>query len=146
MKNYREQGEQPEVAYRNPEQNTHEDRRNRNTEWSQAGTQRYHGDVGAIEGFRGKGPRNYKRSDERIREIICDLLCNDPHLDASDMEVEVKNGNVILTGSVEDRFAKRLAEDLAESVLGVVIIENRIHVNQDNKHLQGQEHVRLNIV
>ena len=140
------------MAYRNPEQSTHEDRRNLNTEWSQAGTQRYRGDVGAIgntpqgnrrnegiytEGFRGKGPRNYKRSDERIREIICDLFCNDPHLDASDMEVEVKNGNVILTGSVEDLFAKRLAEDLAESVLGVVNIDNRIHVNQDDKHLPG---------
>ena len=146
---------------REREQSTHEDRRNRYTEWDQPGTQRYRGDTGAVanapegnrlnesiysEGHRGKGPRNYKRSDERIREMICDLLCDDPYLDASDIEVEVKNGDVILTGSVEDRFAKRLAEDLTENVLGVVNIENRIHVTQDNRHQHEREHVKPNIV
>jgi osmotically-inducible protein OsmY len=170
MRNYKEQ---TEAAYltsqrqgnmvrdREREHSAHEDRRNRYTEWEQPGTQRYRGDTGntlsspaesrtsegiSNEGHRGKGPRNYKRSDERIREMVCDLLCDDPYLDASDIEVEVKSGDVILTGSVADRFAKRLAEDLAESVLGVVNIENRIHVNQDGKHLQEQERARPAIV
>lgn len=149
------------VRDRDREQSAHEDRRNRYAEWDQPGTQRYRGDTGEMvnlpegsrrnesiysEGHRGKGPRNYKRSDERIREMVCDLLCDDPYLDASDIEVEVKQGEVVLTGSVADRFAKRLAEDLTENVLGVVNIENRIHINQDNKHPHGQEHVRPSIV
>ena len=170
MRNYREQTEAAFLASRRQgnmvrdrerEQSAHEDRRNRHVEWDQPGTQRYRGDTGAMatapegnrqiegiysEGHRGKGPRNYKRSDERIREIVCNLLCDDPHLDASEIEVEVKNGEVILTGFVEDHFAKRLAEDLTENVLGVVNIENRIHVNQANEHRQEQEHVRPNIV
>lgn len=77
---------------------------------------------------RGKGPKNYKRSDERIREMVCDLLCEHPALDASAIEVEVKDSEVILLGEVKTRSDKRLAEDLAESVTGVVNVENRIHL------------------
>lgn len=78
--------------------------------------------------------------------MVCDLLCDDPYLDASDIAVEVKNGSVILTGLAEDRFAKGLAGELVERVLGVVCITNRIDVNQDNTYPQGQKHVRRNIV
>ena len=95
------------------------------------------------EGYRGKGPRNYKRSDQRIREIVCELLCNDPYVDASDIEVEVRNGEVVMTGSVADRYAKRIAEDLAATILGVVNVESRIHVNEEGRHLQEQERVSL---
>jgi hypothetical protein len=87
--------------------------------------------------YRGVGPKNYKRSDERIRELVCDKFCDDPHLDASGLEVEVKNGEVILSGTVEHRHAKRLAEDLAESISGVTHIENRIRV--DNTYVQSQK-------
>ena len=38
------------------------------------------------------------------------------------------NGEVTLTGSVPDRHAKRLAEDLAEDVWGVRDVQNQIRV------------------
>jgi osmotically-inducible protein OsmY len=79
---------------------------------------------------RGKGPRNYTRSDERIKEDINDHLSDDPFIDASDIDVSVTNGEVVLTGSVDHRSTKRRAEDLAESVSGVKNVENRIRVGQ----------------
>jgi osmotically-inducible protein OsmY len=76
----------------------------------------------------GRGPRGYRRSDERIREEINDRLAYDPDLDASDLDVRVENGLVTLSGVVEDRGAKRLAEDLAEDVMGVDDVNNELKV------------------
>ena len=53
-------------------------------------------------------------------------------LDASDIEVEVSGGGDVLTGTVESRYAKRLAEDIAEEVSGVKNVENRLRVNQQS--------------
>jgi hypothetical protein len=75
---------------------------------------------------RGKGPKNYQRSDERIREDIEDILMEDPYVDASDIEVEVKAGEVILKGVVENKLAKRRVENLVDSVAGVKQTENRL--------------------
>lgn len=79
---------------------------------------------------RGKGPKNYRRSDERIQEDINDRLTDEWNIDASDIEVTVTNGDVILTGYVADRSQKRKAADIAENVLGVANVENRIKVNR----------------
>lgn len=80
---------------------------------------------------RGRGPKGYKRSDERITEDINDKLSDDYMVDASEIEVTVKNGEVSLMGSVTDRQAKRRAEDIAEAVSGVSNVENRIRVRQE---------------
>ncbi|HEY0743457.1 MAG TPA: BON domain-containing protein, partial [Chryseosolibacter sp.] len=82
------------------------------------------------ESHRGKGPKNFKRTDDRIRELINDKLTDDWQVDASDIEVAVLNGEVTLSGFVVDRNQKRKAEDLAESVAGVTHVENRIKVNR----------------
>lgn len=79
-------------------------------------------------GHRGKGPKGYKRSDERIKEDISDRLGDDPYIDATEIEIVVANGEVTLMGSVNDRMDKRRAEDLAEKVSGVQNVENRIRV------------------
>jgi len=81
---------------------------------------------------RGKGPRNYSRSDERIKEDINDRLSDDPFVDASEIDVTVSSGEVTLTGTVDDRSNKRRAEDIAEDVSGVKNVENRIRVNQSS--------------
>ncbi len=80
--------------------------------------------------YRGKGPRNYSRSDERIKEDINDRLSDDPFVDASDIDVTVSNGDVTLAGTVDHRSTKRRAEDLADSVSGVKNVENRLRVSQ----------------
>lgn len=79
-------------------------------------------------GHRGRGPRNYSRSDERIREDVSDRLSDDRHIDASDIEVSVTGGEVTLDGTVDSRFAKRHAEDLAESCSGVKHVQNNLRV------------------
>ena len=77
---------------------------------------------------RGKGPKNYRRSDKRIREDVNDRLSDDYYVDASDIEVQAKQGLVTLTGTVGSRHDKRRAEDIAESVSGVTDVENRLRV------------------
>jgi hypothetical protein len=78
---------------------------------------------------RGKGPFGYRRSDERIHELVCESLADDDQLDASQIEVLVHNGEVTLSGTVEDRQAKRDAEDCACSVTGVRDVQNLLRVS-----------------
>jgi beta-glucanase (GH16 family) len=79
---------------------------------------------------RGRGPKGYRRSDERIKEDVNDRLSDDYYIDASDIEVMVSNTEVTLTGTVNSRDDKRRAEDIAESVSGVTNVENRLRVKQ----------------
>jgi hypothetical protein len=78
--------------------------------------------------FRGRGPKNYRRSDERISEEIGDRMTENDWLDASDVDVAVAGGEVTLSGTVDSRYAKRLAEDIAESVAGVRNVQNNLRV------------------
>jgi osmotically-inducible protein OsmY len=82
--------------------------------------------------YSGMGPKGYKRSDERIREDVSDHLMEHPDLDASDVEVKVSKGEVALSGTVESRWAKRLAEDLAESCSGVSEVMNQLRVGTES--------------
>jgi HSP20 family molecular chaperone IbpA len=80
----------------------------------------------------GKGPKGWQRSDERIREEVSEVLARHPEVDASDVEVKVQNCEVTLTGTVTDREAKRIAEDVVERVFGVKDVQNQIKVKPDN--------------
>jgi osmotically-inducible protein OsmY len=79
-------------------------------------------------GYRGRGPLNYTRSDERIREDLNERLTDADDLDASGITVEVSNGVATLSGSVEERWMKHRAEDLADSCSGVRDVHNQIQV------------------
>jgi osmotically-inducible protein OsmY len=85
-------------------------------------------DEGRESNFRGRGPKNYRRSDERIREDINDRLTDNDWIDASDVEVSVLVGEVTLSGTVDSRYAKRVAEDIADSVSGVTNVQNNLRV------------------
>lgn len=78
---------------------------------------------------RGKGPKNYTRSDDRIKEDVCDHLSDEGSLDASEIEVEVSEREVTLSGTVDSRQAKRRAEDCAEDVSGVRHVQNNLRVS-----------------
>lgn len=78
--------------------------------------------------YRGRGPRGVRRSDDRIRDEICDRLEAHGAIDATDIDVKVENGEVTLEGTVADRRAKRLAEAVADSVRGVEDIHNRLRL------------------
>ncbi|HEX7809264.1 MAG TPA: BON domain-containing protein [Thermoanaerobaculia bacterium] len=80
--------------------------------------------------YRGRGPKGFQRSDERLRELISERLADHDAIDASEIEVTVTNGEVTLVGTVDDRRTKRLAEDLAESVGGVHDVHNQLKVDR----------------
>lgn len=93
------------------------------------------GDEGARQrrnmgGHRGKGPKGYTRSDDRIREDVNDGLSDDDGVDASDIEVSVQGGEVTLTGEVASRQEKRMAEDCVERVAGVAHVQNNLRARQ----------------
>lgn len=81
----------------------------------------------------GHGPQGYKRSDERITEDVNERLTQHGYLDASMIQVKVKDGEVTLTGTVPDRQAKRLAEDIAEACSGVKEVQNQLRVKQEQQ-------------
>jgi hypothetical protein len=77
---------------------------------------------------RGRGPKGYRRSDQRIHEDVCERLTEDRFIDASNIEVVVKDGEVILSGTVSSRGLKRRAEDLAETASGVAHVQNNLRI------------------
>ena len=84
------------------------------------------------ESFAGRGPKGYRRSDERLREEVSDALTADPLVDASEIVVQVENGHVTLIGTVVARDQKRRAEDCAERVSGVDDVTNNLRVNRQD--------------
>lgn len=95
------------------------------------GQGRYERSSASSTSHRGKGPKSYRRSDDRIREDISDRLADDHRVDASEIEIYVHDAEVTLTGTVDNREAKRRAEDIAEMVSGVQHVQNNIRVNRE---------------
>jgi hypothetical protein len=87
----------------------------------------------------GKGPKGYQRSDARIQEEVSEKLSHG-FLDASDIEVTVQNGEVILQGTVETKADRRIAEDVIEEVSGVRDIDNRLKVKRGGSTGEGIGH------
>ncbi|MBB4658768.1 BON domain-containing protein [Parvularcula dongshanensis] len=81
---------------------------------------------------RGKGPKNYVRSDERILEEVNDWLTDDHELDASEITVTVQDREVTLDGVVDSRSQKRLAEDIAHDISGVTHVQNNLRIQDPN--------------
>lgn len=78
-----------------------------------------------------RGPKNYQRSDERVREDICErLMACAGDIELSDVSVDVKDKHVTLEGSVPERWMKHAIEDLADDCLGVQDVDNRIRVSR----------------
>lgn len=89
--------------------------------------------------FSGRGPKGYTRSDDRIREDVCETLYLHPLVDASDIEVKVLEGHVTLSGTVDSREAKREAEKSIEHISGVIDVFNELRL-QKNIHESGKGH------
>jgi hypothetical protein len=77
-----------------------------------------------------RNPKNYTRSDERIREDVCDGLSVSHEVDPSEIEVSVSAGEVTLTGTVSDRQMKFIAEEIADEVAGVHDVHNQLRVQR----------------
>ena len=82
--------------------------------------------VSSYHNHSGKGPKNYRRSDELIREDVCEVLKWDTDVDATEIDVRVVDGVVKLEGCVDSRHAKKQAERLTEMVRGVRDVQNSL--------------------
>ncbi|MGH8175887.1 MAG: BON domain-containing protein [Steroidobacter sp.] len=117
------------ASTRNPQRDAA--RQQSSMSWRAAGAQFYPG--GAYEtlqelSHRGRGPKGFRRSDERLREIICERLTEDPFIDASSITVDVSNCEVTVQGTVQVRQQKYAIEDLIADVSGVTEIHNHVSV------------------
>lgn len=74
-------------------------------------------------------PKGYLRSDERLREDVCERLSHSG-LDVGEVSVTVAEGKVTLEGTVSDRASKHAIENCVDDCLGVQDIDNRIRVNR----------------
>lgn len=83
--------------------------------------------------FSGIGPEGYQRSDDRIREDINERLTQHGRLNARNIQVDVNNCEVTLKGNVDSRQAKRMAENVAESVSGVKDVHNQLRVQRQSQ-------------
>jgi osmotically-inducible protein OsmY len=88
--------------------------------------------------FTGRGPRGYKRSNERLTEEINEKLTQHPDINAEEIEIKVQNGEVTLTGVVDDRQTKRMVEDIVEEISGVNELHNQLRVNRNRGTQSGQ--------
>lgn len=93
------------------------------------------GEIDEVEGiapwngpYAGRGPRGFRRSDERIADEIHDRLERHGWIDATEIEVEVREGEVTLGGRVPDRRMRRDAEDVVEAISGVRHVRNDLRV------------------
>jgi hypothetical protein len=95
---------------------------------------RTQGAEGALTGpYTGRGPKGYRRSDERIYEEVCERLTQHGMIDASEIEVSVNQGVVTLTGTVEERQTMRLVEGVVGSVMGVTDVQNQLGIKHRAK-------------
>jgi len=81
-------------------------------------------------------------SDETIHQAIHDALSYDPRVAKSDMVVEVSEGLVTLTGTVETLYAKQAVEEDARNTVGIHRVVNhlkvRSHVDFSDKDIASR--------
>ncbi len=88
-----------------------------------------------------RGPKGFKRTDERLKDDIAVRLMYRHDIDSSDVILEVKDGKVTLEGTVPERWMRYAIDDIAESVLGVQDVENNVRVRRtpDASEVRAQE-------
>jgi hypothetical protein len=134
-----ESGESVLPEFRDPDVHIQPYERQRVNRWHHVRWNRkYNYGVEEYGPYTGVGPIGYQRSDQRIYEDVCDRLTLSGQIDAHDIKVSVKDGEVMLEGTVHDRQTKRMAEDVADRVNGVKDVHNRLRIEQGNRQKQDQ--------
>lgn len=71
---------------------------------------------------------DWQERDERVHDDVCSHLAADGQVDASDVEVIVHRGEVILSGTVPTPAERARALQVADLVSGVVDVVDRLRV------------------
>jgi osmotically-inducible protein OsmY len=71
-----------------------------------------------------------KGEDERIQGDVNDRLAAELPSQAAQIQVNVTRGEVTLAGTVDTSEARHRAENIAESIAGVVSVMNNLRVRQ----------------
>lgn len=119
--------------FRNDYDPTYEDEYGMRHPYEHGGSNRWSDDIrseSSHENHFGKGPRGYQRSENRIIEEASEILARDFNLDASDIEIEVKDRCLYLKGEVHSRKDKRMAEELVEDVSGIDDVQNQLKIKK----------------
>jgi osmotically-inducible protein OsmY len=69
-----------------------------------------------------------KVSDDRIYDQVRQKLANDPDVKGGGFDVTVKDGEVTLKGTVNDKNAREKAEKLTKKVKGVTKVDNQLKI------------------
>lgn len=86
--------------------------------------------------FYGKGPKNWKFTDDLIKDQACQALYDSPIVDASDISVSVKDGIVTLEGTVSEKNMKREAEECVALMGEVVDVQNLLSVRAEKENFK----------
>jgi osmotically-inducible protein OsmY len=71
-------------------------------------------------------------SDDKVKQAVNDALLYDPRVWSFQIDVDVDNGSVTLTGTVDNLKAKRAAEEDAENTLGAWRVKNYLRVRPED--------------
>lgn len=97
-------------------------------------TREYKDEASYTPSMRGRGPRGYRRSDDMIKDDVSESLYRHSEVDASQIEVFVKDGFVTLKGTVESRAQKKNAEAAIENLSGIEDIYNELFIRSEKNN------------
>ncbi|MBC7894346.1 MAG: BON domain-containing protein [Cytophagaceae bacterium] len=83
------------------------------------------------------GSKGWRRPDDRICQDVTVALDGDAGIDAGDIDVRVAEGEVTLTGTVADKFARQRAEHIAHGVFGVTDVQNMLRIKRDGDGVEA---------
>jgi osmotically-inducible protein OsmY len=78
-------------------------------------------------------PAGYRRSDDDIGRDVRECLADDVGLDSRAIEVEVRKGEVTLSGNVRHIADMKRAEAHACAVPGVVLVRNDLQAQEPSR-------------
>ncbi|MBD64388.1 MAG: hypothetical protein CME62_04230 [Halobacteriovoraceae bacterium] len=84
--------------------------------------------------YTGIGPKGWKRPDGNIKEEACSILERDQYVNASDLDVNVDDGVITLSGTIKNRQMKRRAENILENISGIHDIQNSLKLNTGDEN------------
>ena len=79
-----------------------------------------------------KKEQTIKVSDSAVKSGFRNLLNWNVHFDASKIQIDVQDGEMTLSGSVDNYWEKNKAEELAYDMIGIIYVNNKLNITGEN--------------